>query len=69
MTFDQVLEAYKHQVRALIEGGCDILMIETIFDSLNAKAAAVAVQEVFEEDATPACRSSSPPPSDLAGKR
>ncbi len=49
VTFDQVLEAYKHQVRALIEGGCDILMIETIFDSLNAKAAAVAVREVFDE--------------------
>jgi 5-methyltetrahydrofolate--homocysteine methyltransferase len=49
VTFDQVLEAYKHQIRALIEGGCDILMIETIFDSLNAKAAAVAVREVFDE--------------------
>jgi 5-methyltetrahydrofolate--homocysteine methyltransferase len=49
VTFDQVLESYKHQVRALIEGGCDILMIETIFDSLNAKAAAVAVQEVYQE--------------------
>ncbi len=49
VTFDQVLAAYKHQVRALIEGGSDILMIETIFDSLNAKAAAVAVLEVFEE--------------------
>jgi 5-methyltetrahydrofolate--homocysteine methyltransferase len=49
VTFDQVLEAYKHQIRGLIEGGCDILMIETIFDSLNAKAAAVAVQEVFAE--------------------
>jgi len=49
VTFDQVLEAYKHQIRGLIAGGCDILMIETIFDSLNAKAAAVAVQEVFEE--------------------
>jgi 5-methyltetrahydrofolate--homocysteine methyltransferase len=47
VTFDQVLETYKHQIRALIEGGCDILMIETIFDSLNAKAAAVAMQEVF----------------------
>ena len=47
--FAQVLESYKHQIRALIEGGCDILMIETIFDSLNAKAAAVAVQEVFLE--------------------
>ena len=43
VNFDQVLEAYKLQIRALIEGGCDILMIETIFDSLNAKAAAVAV--------------------------
>lgn len=48
--FDQVLEAYKGQIRALIEGGCDLLMIETIFDSLNAKAAAVAVQEVFREE-------------------
>ncbi len=50
VTFDQVLAAYKHQIRALIEGGCDILMIETIFDSLNAKAAAVAVREVFDKD-------------------
>jgi 5-methyltetrahydrofolate--homocysteine methyltransferase len=50
VTFDQVLAAYKHQVRGLIAGGSDILMIETIFDSLNAKAAAVAVAEVFEED-------------------
>ena len=49
VTFDQVLEAYRMQVRGLIEGGCDILMIETIFDSLNAKAAAVAVQDVFDE--------------------
>jgi len=49
VNFDQVLAAYKLQVRALIEGGCDILMIETIFDSLNAKAAAVAVQEVYQE--------------------
>ncbi|MEI7955175.1 MAG: homocysteine S-methyltransferase family protein, partial [Verrucomicrobiota bacterium] len=42
VTFDQVLAAYKLQIRALMEGGCDILLIETIFDSLNAKAAAVA---------------------------
>ena len=49
VTFDQVLEAYKHQVRALIEGGCDILMVETIFDSLNAKAAVVAIEEVYAE--------------------
>lgn len=50
VTFDQVLAAYKQQIRALIEGGCDILMIETIFDSLNAKAAAVAALEVFDDD-------------------
>ena len=49
VTFDQVRQAYQHQVRALIEGGCDILLIETVFDSLNAKAAAVAVLEVFED--------------------
>ncbi|MEQ1850202.1 MAG: methionine synthase [Chthoniobacteraceae bacterium] len=49
-TFDQVKTAYKVQVRALIAGGSDFLLIETIFDSLNAKAATVAVQEVFEED-------------------
>ncbi|MBK1880855.1 homocysteine S-methyltransferase family protein [Luteolibacter pohnpeiensis] len=50
VTFDQVKEAYTRQVRGLIEGGCDILMVETIFDSLNAKAAVVAIQEVFESD-------------------
>ncbi|MFT4548852.1 MAG: 5-methyltetrahydrofolate--homocysteine methyltransferase, partial [Verrucomicrobiales bacterium] len=48
--FDQVAAAYRHQTRALIEGGCDILMVETIFDSLNAKAAVAAIQEVFAED-------------------
>ncbi len=50
VTFDQVTEAYRHQVRALIEGGCDILMVETIFDALNAKAATVAIREVFDGD-------------------
>jgi len=50
VTFDQVKAAYVHQIRALIEGGVDILMVETIFDSLNAKAALVAAQEVFEKD-------------------
>ena len=38
-TFDQLVADYSHQIRALIEGGTDILMIETIFDALNAKAA------------------------------
>ncbi len=50
VTFDQVLQAYKHEVRALIAGGVDTLLVETIFDSLNAKAALVAIREVFDED-------------------
>ncbi|WP_395736098.1 methionine synthase [Prosthecobacter sp.] len=50
VTFDQVKEAYKHQVRALIAGGVDTLLVETIFDSLNAKTALVAIREVFAED-------------------
>ena len=50
VTFDQVKAAYVRQVRALIAGGSDLLLVETIFDSLNAKAALVAIQEVFAED-------------------
>ncbi len=50
VTFDQVKSAYKHEARALIAGGVDTLLVETIFDSLNAKAALVAIQEVFDED-------------------
>jgi 5-methyltetrahydrofolate--homocysteine methyltransferase len=50
VTFDQVKAAYKHQIRALIAGGVDTLLVETIFDSLNAKAALVAIREVFDED-------------------
>ncbi|MEN9573128.1 MAG: hypothetical protein RL514_983 [Verrucomicrobiota bacterium] len=49
-TFDQVKAAYIQQVRALIAGGSDFLLVETIFDSLNAKAALVAIQEVFDAD-------------------
>ncbi|MEO6953811.1 MAG: methionine synthase, partial [Polyangia bacterium] len=49
-TFDQVKTAYAEQVRALIAGGSDLLLIETIFDSLNAKAALVAIAEVFQAD-------------------
>ena len=48
-TFDQVKAAYIHEVRALIAGGVDLLLVETIFDSLNAKAALVAIEEVFEK--------------------
>jgi 5-methyltetrahydrofolate--homocysteine methyltransferase len=50
VTFDQVKTAYAQQVRALIAGGSDLLLVETIFDSLNAKAALVAIREVFDQD-------------------
>lgn len=50
VTFDQVTAAYKQQIRGLIAGGSDLLLVETIFDSLNAKAALVAIREVFEQD-------------------
>jgi 5-methyltetrahydrofolate--homocysteine methyltransferase len=50
VTFEQVKRAYAEQVRALIAGGSDVLLVETIFDSLNAKAALVALREVFDED-------------------
>src|SRR5215211_7896552 len=45
-TFDQVRDAYAEQMRALVEGGVDLLLIETIFDTLNAKAALVAAKDV-----------------------
>jgi len=53
VTFDQVKASYVRQVRALIAGGVDVLLVETIFDSLNAKAALVAIEEVFEKDGRP----------------
>jgi 5-methyltetrahydrofolate--homocysteine methyltransferase len=49
VTFDQVKAAYAQQVRALIAGGVDLLLVETIFDSLNAKAALVAIREMLNE--------------------
>ncbi|MEM6911825.1 MAG: homocysteine S-methyltransferase family protein [Verrucomicrobiota bacterium] len=49
VTFDQVKRSYREQAEALLEGGSDILMVETIFDALNAKAACVALREMFEE--------------------
>jgi 5-methyltetrahydrofolate--homocysteine methyltransferase len=48
VTFDQVKAAYADEVRGLIDGGVDLLLVETIFDTLNAKAAIVAIQEVQE---------------------
>ena len=49
VTFDQVRDAYAEQVRGLIDGGSEIILIETIFDTLNAKAAIVAAKHVFAE--------------------
>lgn len=49
ITFDELRIAYKQQVEALIDGGVDILLVETIFDTLNAKAALFAIEEVKEE--------------------
>jgi len=48
ITFNDLVEAYSEQTRALIEGGVDILLVETIFDTLNGKAALFAIETVFE---------------------
>lgn len=50
VTFDELVVAYMESTRGLIEGGADIILIETIFDTLNAKAAVFAVKQVFDED-------------------
>lgn len=50
VTFDQLRDAYAQQIRALIKGGADLILIETIFDTLNAKAAIFAAEQVFLEN-------------------
>ena len=50
VTYDELVDSYMEAARALIAGGVDTLLIETVFDTLNAKAAAFAVDQVFEED-------------------
>ncbi|MGH9140223.1 MAG: methionine synthase, partial [Vicinamibacterales bacterium] len=54
MTFDVLRDAFKDQARGLIDGGCDLLLIETIVDTLNAKAAIVAIEELYDERRTSA---------------
>jgi len=49
ISFDELVNAYSEQVEALMDGGVDILLVETIFDTLNAKAALFAIDEVFEK--------------------
>ena len=50
VTFDDLVEAYSEQVRALVEGGSDVLLVETVFDTLNAKAALFAIDVLKEEN-------------------
>lgn len=52
ITFDEVSAAYYEQVKGLVDGGADVLLIETIFDTLNAKAAIFAILKYFEENET-----------------
>lgn len=52
VTFDEVSAAYYDQIKGLVEGGADILLVETIFDTLNAKAALFAIQRFFDDHAT-----------------
>ena len=56
ISFDQLREAYGEQIRGLIDGGADLLLIETIFDTLNAKAAIYAISEVCAELGRSTCR-------------
>jgi 5-methyltetrahydrofolate--homocysteine methyltransferase len=56
INFDQLKEAFKQQAKALIDGGVDLLLLETIIDTLNVKAALFAIEELFDETAN-ACRS------------
>jgi 5-methyltetrahydrofolate--homocysteine methyltransferase len=53
ITFDQLAAAYSEQVRGLLDGGSDIILVETIFDTLNAKAALYAIQDVYEQRGIP----------------
>jgi 5-methyltetrahydrofolate--homocysteine methyltransferase len=53
VTFDEVVLAYTEQIRGLVDGGVDIILIETIFDTLNAKAAIFAVKEYFRKEGKP----------------
>lgn len=52
VSYDDLVEAYSQQVHALIDGGCDILLVETVFDTLNAKAALFAIDQVQSEKGT-----------------
>jgi len=48
ISFDELVDTYREAARALVDGGCDLLLVETIFDTLNAKAALFAIEDVFD---------------------
>lgn len=68
LTFDELTEAYDEQMRALLEGGVDALLVETIFDTLNAKAAIFAAQQAMEETGRRVPLMLSVTVSDVAGR-
>jgi 5-methyltetrahydrofolate--homocysteine methyltransferase len=68
VSFDQVMASYKEQVEGLIEGGVDIILIETVFDTLNAKAAIFATEQVFEEQGSRLPVSMSCTVTDMSGR-
>jgi 5-methyltetrahydrofolate--homocysteine methyltransferase len=68
VTFDRLAAAYAEQVRALIEGGVDLLLAETVFDTLNLKACIAAIHEVFEEKGVELPLMMSVTISDLSGR-
>src|SRR5438128_2942523 len=53
VTFDQIKQSYRDQIDALLAGGVDLLLVETVFDTLNAKAALFAIAEAFEKNPVP----------------
>ncbi len=50
VSFDELVEAYEEQVRGLLDANCDVIMVETIFDTANAKAALFALQNLFDNE-------------------
>src|SRR5438270_6537424 len=62
ISFDALCDAYKEQVRGLIDGGCDLLLVETVFDTLNCKAALVAIDEEWGRVSAPFSSETRPRP-------
>ena len=56
VTFDELVAAYYEQAEALVDGGVDILLAETVFDTLNLKACLFAIDDLFDQAAASGCR-------------